>query len=242
MDTRWTGLWMTLGMAAGGTAQQRKGCTPAVDERSSEQRGTADDPVARSVPDARPGSSEGVELRRSARRRKTVSAYREGDKTVVLVPAGLSPATEERWVATMLARLAAQERRRAPSDADLLVRAQRLCTRYLDGRAEPAGVRWVDNQQRRWGSCTPAQRTIRLSARLRGMPDWVVDYVLLHELAHLLVPGHGPDFWALVGRYPRMERARGFLEGVSAAAGLDVGDAAGTADCDNPTGASEGGT
>lgn len=123
----------------------------------------------------------------------------------------------------MLARLAAQERRRAPDDADLLVRARRLCTRYLDGRVEPASVRWVDNQQRRWGSCTPARGTVRLSARLRGMPDWVVDYVLLHELAHLLVPGHGPDFWALVGRYPKTERARGFLEGVTAAARLDVG-------------------
>jgi hypothetical protein len=72
----------------------------------------------------------------------------------------------------------------------------------------------------RWGSCTPADGTIRVSERLREMPGWVLDYVLVHELAHLLVPGHGADFWELVGRYPRAERARGYLEGVAAAAGL----------------------
>jgi predicted metal-dependent hydrolase len=82
----------------------------------------------------------------------------------------------------------------------------------------------VANQGSRWGSCTPVDRTIRLSSRLQGMPSWVVDYVLVHELAHLLVPGHGPDFWALVEQFPRTERARGYLEGVSATAGLDLSD------------------
>ena len=71
----------------------------------------------------------------------------------------------------------------------------------------------------RWGSCTPADRTIRLSRRLLGLPDYVVDYVLLHELTHLLVPGHGPRFWEAMSRYERLERARGFLEGLSAADG-----------------------
>jgi hypothetical protein len=64
--------------------------------------------------------------------------------------------------------------------------------------------------------------TIRISARLRGMPSWVLDYVLLHELAHLLQPRHGPQFWALLQGYPRTERARGFLEGVAATAGLTI--------------------
>jgi predicted metal-dependent hydrolase len=85
-------------------------------------------------------------------------------------------------------------------------------------------VRWADNQQARWGSCSIDDGSIRLSRRLEGMPPWVVDYVLLHELAHLLVPGHGPDFWALVQRYDRSERARGYLQGVSDAAGLPLPD------------------
>ncbi|SEF84337.1 hypothetical protein SAMN04489712_102240 [Thermomonospora echinospora] len=151
-----------------------------------------------------------------------MSAYRDGDKTVVLLPSRLSKAEEERWVATILERLAERERRRRPSDAALLTRAQELSRRYLDGTAQPVSVRWVDNQRTRWGSCTPDDGTIRLSTRLRGMPPWVVDYVLVHELAHLLVPGHNARFWELVANYPKAERARGYLEGVAAAAHLPL--------------------
>ncbi|GGL09025.1 metal-dependent hydrolase [Sphaerisporangium melleum] len=165
---------------------------------------------------------ETVEVRRSARRRRTVSAYRDGDKTIVLLPAGLSRTDEEQWVRRMLDRLAAKEQRRRPSDDDLLDRARDLALRYLDGTAMPSSVRWAENQRHRWGSCTPDHGTIRLSTRLRGMPAWVVDYVIMHELAHLLVPSHGPRFWTLVERYPRAERARGFLEGYSMAANGSV--------------------
>ncbi len=172
-------------------------------------------------------SAPEVEIRRSRRRRRTVSAHREGGRTVVLVPAGMSRAEEERWVTRMLARLDAGERRRRPSDADLLERAGELSRRYLGGRARPASVRWVTNQHRRWGSCTSVDGSIRLSHRLQGMPGYVVDYVVLHELAHLLVGGHGPRFWELLAGYPRLERARGYLEGVAAAAHLDLSDADG---------------
>ncbi len=155
-----------------------------------------------------------IEVRRSTRRKRTVSAYREGDRVVVLVPARLSRREESEWVATMMARLEKAERRRMPTDSVLQQRARRLSGQYLDGRAEPQSVRWVDNQQTRWGSCTPIDKTIRLTTRLEGMPAYVVDYVLLHEIAHLLVADHGRDFWDLVDRYPQTERARGFLEGV----------------------------
>ena len=146
-----------------------------------------------------------------------MSAYREGDRTVVLIPARLSAAEEQRWVTVMLDKLAAQESRRMPGDDELAVRAERLSEQYLFGRAVPDTVRWVTNQNSRWGSCTPAEGSIRLSHRLQGMPEYVIDYVILHELAHLLVPGHGPQFWKLLEGYPRTERARGFLEGVVAA-------------------------
>ncbi|MEU8822661.1 M48 family metallopeptidase [Streptomyces sp. NPDC048636] len=161
-----------------------------------------------------------VEVRRSSRRRRTVSAYREGDRTVVLIPARMSEAEERRWVTVMLDKLAAQESKRMLGDAELAARAELLSGQYLEGRARPATVRWVTNQNTRWGSCTPAEGSIRLSHRLQGMPEYVVDYVLLHELAHLLVPGHGPRFWRLLEAYPRTERARGYLEGVVAAGRL----------------------
>jgi predicted metal-dependent hydrolase len=160
-----------------------------------------------------------VEVRRSARRRRTVSAYRDGGRTVVLIPARMSREEERQWVTRMLERLGAQEQRRRPSDEALLARASELSRRHLEGSAVPLSVRWVDNQATRWGSCTPADGSIRISTRLRGLPSWVLDYVLMHELAHLLVPGHGPQFWALVEDFPRTERARGFLEGWSTARG-----------------------
>jgi predicted metal-dependent hydrolase len=177
-------------------------------------------------PDAAEPANEAdrVEVRRSARRRRTVSAYRDGERTVVLIPARMSRAEERRWVQVMLERLASQESKLRPGDDELLARAAVLSRRHLGGRAKPASVRWVTNQGSRWGSCTPADRTIRLSVRLQGMPTWVLDYVLVHELVHLLVPGHGPDFWAEMESYPRLERARGYLEGVSATAGLNMAD------------------
>jgi predicted metal-dependent hydrolase len=187
---------------------------------------------ARRGPAGEPGAGD-VEVRRSARRRRTVTAYREAGRTIVLIPAAFSPAEERRWVAQMVAKLQTREERRRRSlggDEDLMSRARALSAAHLDGLAEPASVRWVDNQQRRWGSCTPADASIRLSSRLRSMPEYVVDYVLVHELVHLLEPSHNERFWALVARYPRAERARGFLEGVeqSAAAGAHrTGDESG---------------
>jgi predicted metal-dependent hydrolase len=165
-----------------------------------------------------------VEVRRSPRRRRTVSAYRDGERVVVLIPAQFTGAEEREWVDKMVARLTARERR-GHTDVALYERAQQLAERYLPEHthaATPMTVRWVRNQNGRWGSCTPADGSIRISDRIQGFPDWVIDYVLLHELAHLVVVNHNAQFWALVARYPRAERARGYLEGISAAAGLEM--------------------
>ncbi|GAA2752158.1 hypothetical protein GCM10010440_67100 [Kitasatospora cinereorecta] len=198
---------------SGRTAAEQAGAEPAPAERTAAEQAAAKQPPA-------PIDRSKVEVRRSARRSRTVSAYREGDRTVVLIPARMSHAEEQRWVAQMLDKLAAQESRRVLGDEALQARAQELSRTYLGGRAVPGSVRWVTNQNSRWGSCTPAEGTIRLSHRLQGMPEYVIDYVLLHELAHLLVPDHGPGFWALLESYPRTERARGYLEGVASAARL----------------------
>ena len=143
---------------------------------------------------------------RSPRRRKTVQARKVGDVLRVSIPATMTRREEERWVGEMVRRF---ERREEAERIDLPVRAAALAARY--GLPEPASIRWVDNQQSRWGSCTIADRSIRLSSRLGGYPDWVVDYVIVHELAHLVEADHGRAFWALVNRYPKAERARGFL-------------------------------
>ena len=164
-----------------------------------------------------------VEVRRSKRRTRTVTAYRDGDTLIVQIPARLSKKEEAHWVAEMQRRLLRSETPARPptrsSDAALLTRCRELSDKYFAGRCEPASVRWVPPMRTRWASCTPLDRTIRISERLRQVPTWVLDYVLVHELAHLLEPGHGPAFWALVRQYPKTDRAVGYLEGLSTAAG-----------------------
>ena len=168
-----------------------------------------------------------VEVRRSPRRVSTVSAYRDGGRVIVLIPDQFTRAEEREWVDKMLTRLAARDGKAKRTDAELTVRALRLAGRYLGdygSDARPVSVRWVANQNGRWGSCTPADGTIRISDRIRNMPGWVVDYVLLHEISHLIVPVHNAMFWSLVNRYPKAERAQGYLEGVAASHGLSMHD------------------
>jgi predicted metal-dependent hydrolase len=163
-----------------------------------------------------------VEVRRSRRRTRTVSAYRQDGRVIMMIPARFSRVEEREWVTTMLNRLERSDRRRHKSDSQLMQRAQELSDEYLLGRAEPKSVRWVSNMTSRWGSCTTTDGTIRLSDRLQQMPAWVLDYVLLHELAHLLEANHNARFWRWVDRYAKAERAKGFLDGVSHAAQLGL--------------------
>lgn len=162
-----------------------------------------------------------VEVRRSKRRTRTVSAYRKQGRVVVLIPDRFSAAEEAEWVRTMLGRLERSERRRHRGDDDLERRAAELAATYLPAGTRATSVRWVGTMTTRWGSCTAGSGEIRLSDRLQPMPGWVVDYVLLHELAHLVHPDHSPAFWALVDAYPRAERAKGYLQGVASVEPLD---------------------
>lgn len=168
-------------------------------------------------------AGELVEIRRSRRRTKSVSAHRAEGRVVLQVPALLDRAEELRWARELVGKLHRRERReRGPmSDAALHARARELLRDHIwphaRERREPTSVVWVSNQQRRWGSCTVGTGAIRLSDRLRAFPGWVVDGVLVHELAHLYHADHSAAFWDLAGHYPRFERARGFLEGFSAA-------------------------
>ncbi|TQL50175.1 M48 family metallopeptidase [Ornithinicoccus hortensis] len=172
--------------------------------------------VTRDSVDAPP---ERVEIRRSARRKRTVSARVEGDQIVVLMPAGLSREQEEKHVAALVEKLRKGHQRRRLTGQDLTARAARLSREYLGGRAVPTEVKWVTNQGSRWGSCSPDSGRIRISSLLDGMPGWVVDAVLVHELAHLLEANHGPRFQALVRGFPRYAEASAFLDGVSWARG-----------------------
>jgi predicted metal-dependent hydrolase len=156
-----------------------------------------------------------VEFVRSPRRRRTISARVQGNRLIVQVPAGLSPAEEQQWAERLGARILRAQRRRAlNTDEDIKARARQLNDRYFGGRLRFADVRYVTNQHGRFGSCTPARGTIRISDRVAKLPPWVRDAVLVHELAHLEEPNHSARFWRFANAYPLMERARGYLMAV----------------------------
>ncbi|MDZ4824917.1 MAG: M48 family metallopeptidase [Actinomycetota bacterium] len=147
-----------------------------------------------------------IELVRGTRRRKYVEAVLVGNRLRVSFPKWMSVAEAE----VAAAELAERMRRRVDTSAiDVAARARKLARAH--GLPRPHQVRWVDNQHQRWGSCTPEDRSIRVSSRLAAYPTWVLDYVLMHELAHFLVPNHGAAFDELVNRFPLAERAIGFL-------------------------------
>lgn len=166
------------------------------------------------LPFGAPGAEsefERIEVRRSSRRKKTISAEVVGRALIVSVPERLSRAEEQEWVDKMATRLSQQRRRdRLNEDGALERRARDLSRRYLGG-VEFSDIAWVHNQKSRWGSCSIDDRSIRISLELAEYPAWVRDYVIVHELAHLIVPDHSERFWDLVNRYPMTERARGFL-------------------------------
>jgi predicted metal-dependent hydrolase len=151
-----------------------------------------------------------IDLIRSKRRKRTVQAVMSDGRLEVRIPDGLDPNEETRLVEQVTERAL---RKITSSHIDLTERARRLARRY--GLPQPVSIEWSTRQAKRWGSCTPDEGRIRISNRLASMPAWVLDSVLVHELAHLEAPDHGPRFRALIERYELTERATGYLMAVS---------------------------
>lgn len=156
-----------------------------------------------------------VEVRVSARRKKTVAAFWEGDRIVIVFPPRVPKRERQAYVDELSAKLVAGRAKTRPTDAELHARAAYLSRTYLQNAARPTSVQWSDRQNTRWGSCTAADGSIRISARLQGAPQFVVDAVLVHELAHLVHSDHSADFYALANRFPRQRDADLFLKGIS---------------------------
>ena len=158
-----------------------------------------------------------VQIIRSTKRAKTVSARAVNGVFEVQAPAHMSDAELEPVIRRLMERWQQRSDKQALDDGALERRARELNRLYFQGKLRWVSLRWVSNQSTRYGSCTRKDGTIRISHRIAAMPAFVRDYVLMHELAHLLEPNHGAKFWKLVYRYPKTERARGYLM----AAGLE---------------------
>ncbi|NLF15274.1 MAG: M48 family metallopeptidase [Anaerolineaceae bacterium] len=184
--------------------------------------------MARPAPEPRDDDPIEVEVVREGRLRSRIHWEWRGNRVLVRAPRGIGQPELDRHVAEIVAEVKRRRARvRARADSDLEAMARRINADCFGGEIEWHSIRWVGNMQKRLGSCTnggPTDGDIRISERIRGWPEWVVAYVVAHELAHRKYSNHGPEFWALLGRYPRSERARGFIQGVAFQLGEDAED------------------
>ena len=165
-----------------------------------------------------------VEIQSSARRKKTGTAHWSGSRIIVQIPANVRGKDRTIFVDELVERLLTQRPQVAAGDGMLEERARLLAAQYNDG-VEPVSVRCVTNQQARWASCSPGTKEIRVSSRLRQCPEWVIDAVLVHELAHLQVADHSPAFYEIANRHPRQDDSELYLEGYALGLGLRIEEA-----------------
>ena len=152
-----------------------------------------------------------IRINRSRKRRKTIQARENNGVLEILAPSHMSDKELEPIINNLKERIDRQKKITRLDDHDLETRASKLNNKYFKNLLKWESIRWVTNQNKRNGSCTPLRGTIRISHRVAEMPRFVQDYVIIHELAHLIEPNHGRRFWELVYQYPRTERARGYL-------------------------------
>ncbi len=167
------------------------------------------------------GAEHTVIVQRDRRLSKSARWQREQDGTILL----RVPYRIPKWqieplltdVAKSLDRQARQHRRSPRTDDDLQERAQYINQTCFHGEIQWTAIRWVSNMDRRLGSCTNGGTTdghIRISERIREWPQYVIDYVIAHELAHRAHSNHSEAFWSFLQQaYPQTERARGFIQG-----------------------------
>jgi len=167
-----------------------------------------------------------VEVVRDGRLRTRVHWEWSGKQVRIRVPRRAPKREVERIVAEIVEEVKQRRARvRARADADLEAIARQISRQHFDGEIEFHSIRWVGNMRKRLGSCTtggPTDGDIRISDRIKGWPGWVIEYVVAHELAHRKHPNHSREFWAYLGRYPKAERARGFIMGVAFQLGEDA--------------------
>ena len=159
-----------------------------------------------------PGIDEGeIVVIRSKKRKRNISAYRQGGKIIISIPARLTKAEERAVIPEMIAKIRSREV--AAPEAELMELVDLLLSRYAPEIAiRPASVAWR-NMNERWGSCTSVDRTIRLASKLQRAPKYVLEFVLYHEAIHLQHSDHGDDFYQFLHRYPRHLEAEAYLAG-----------------------------
>ncbi len=169
-----------------------------------------------------------VIVERSERLKTSVRWSVEGDDLRLRVPMRM-PLRQIAQVLDDIKEKAFAQGNRTPqvSDAELEALARSLNQRYFDGALRWNSIRWVGTMQKRLGSCTVGGSTdgdIRISTRIQAWPEYVIEYVVAHEICHRKYADHSPDFWGYLARYPLTERARGFIDGIAYAENASADD------------------
>ena len=163
-----------------------------------------------------------VLFERSKRAKRLSISVRPFRGVRVAVPLGLSLKEAEafaraksRWIRKHLDRMKRIEQRSEAMRADFIevdidassaegigrVAAGEKLIKRLNELAGKHGFVYnkvsIRNQRARWGSCSPKDN-ISLNVKLAWLPDELIDYVILHELAHTRVRNHSKDFWAML--------------------------------------------
>jgi predicted metal-dependent hydrolase len=163
-------------------------------------------------------------VRRSPRARRWRLEVPWGGPALLTVPSRMSRAEVERVLARERGWIEEQRRgqvprlgldRRAVSESDARTAARELTSALAEGEAARLGVTYrrirIGDQRTRWGSCSTTG-TLSFNWRLVLAPPQVLDYVVVHELCHLRVHDHSPQFWALVEqRRPGWREQRDWL-------------------------------
>ncbi len=171
-----------------------------------------------------------VDVRFDKRLKKSLRYEQRNNGTILLrVPERTSQRVIQNSIREIEKTIQNQKPKRiGRTDEDLQIRADYLNKRYLKNQIEWTSIRWVNNMKYRLGSCTtggPTDGHIRISSMIKNYPQYVIDYILIHELSHRLYPNHSKDFWQFVrNHYPNTDKAIGFIEGVGFAKGMQFED------------------
>ena len=159
-----------------------------------------------------------VKIIRSRRRRRTISARLVKDTLLVSAPLMLSQERLDKIVAGFKVKF---EKKRLKQELDrkqnLVDIARQINEKYFQNKLKLNSIEYVTDQNSKYGCCNFRDGRIRISHKIGLMPEWVRDYVIVHEMARLIEPNHSSAFWDIVSRYKLAERARGYLM----AAGID---------------------
>lgn len=153
-----------------------------------------------------------IKITRSEKRKSTIGARIKNGIMYVNAPVDIPDIKLQKIIEKFKLRFEKKKLKRELSKThNLMEILQRLNERYFEGKIQVNSIEYSANQDKKFGCCNCKARIIRISHQLAQMPDWVRDYVIIHEMAHIIEPNHSDSFWDIVNRYKLAERARGYL-------------------------------